>query len=90
MAEIEVYRNEPEEGKYYYTTTLTRRAGNFPNQRFYTTNELVYVGKFIKHYKYGYHDNAVHWDIFDKNGTEIKVNYTYEGTTCFLETTKQD
>ena len=85
LNEIEVFRLTPEEGKYYQTTTWTRSTGRWPNNKYYSTNELQYVGKFIRHESYGFHDNAKHWDIFDNNGIEIIVNYTYEGTTSFVE-----
>ncbi len=83
--EIEVFRLTPKEGNYYQTTTWTRRAGNWPNEKYYSTNDLQYVGKFIRHGSCGYRDNAEHWDIFDNNGVEVTVKYTYEGTTSFIQ-----
>lgn len=85
LNEIEVFRLTPEKDKYYETTTYTHRIGHFPNEKYYTVNKLRYVGKFIRHESCGYRDNAIHWDIFDNNGNEEIVNYTYEGTTCFIE-----
>ena len=82
---VQVYRLTPQEGKYYMTTTWTEREGKYPNEKYYTTNELKYVGKFLRHESYGYRDNALHKDIFDNNGVENEVIYTYEGTTSFLE-----
>jgi hypothetical protein len=85
LNEIEVFRLTPEKDKYYQTTTYTHIIGQFPNQKYYTTNNLRYVGNFIRHESCGYHDNSIHWDIFDNNGIEEIVKYTYEGTTCFIE-----
>ena len=86
MAEIQVYRNSPKEGKYYYTTTWTRQEGVYPNETYYSKNSLRYVGKFVRHYQYGYGDGATHYDIFQDGDTLHRVDYTYEGTTSFVET----
>lgn len=83
--EIEVFRLTPEVGKYYQTTTWTRITGKYPKEKYYSTNELRYVGLFIRHVSKGYHDNAQHWDIFNNHGVEEIVHYTYEGTTSFVE-----
>jgi len=84
---IEVYRLTPKVNKYYMTTTWTEKVGKWPNEKYYSTNKLRYVGRFLRHVSYGYMDNATHMDIFDNNGVEEIVNYTYEGTTSFIETT---
>jgi len=83
--EIEVFRLTPEKDKYYKTTTYTHRSGQFPNHKYYTLNKLRYVGKFIRHESCGYHDNAIHWDIFDNNGIEEIIYYTYEGQPVLLK-----
>jgi len=77
--ETEVYRLTPEEGKCYEYAECTRKEGTWPNERYYTTNTLQFVGKFIEHKSEGYRDNAQHWDVFE-NGT---VHYSYSGNTCF-------
>ena len=86
--ETQVYRLTPEAGKYYETAEYTRRKGRWPNVVYYTTNKMQYVGKFVKHLQFGYHDSAIHIDIFDNNGEEIQLHYTYEGTTSFREVEK--
>ena len=85
MSEIEVFRISPEPGYYYETTEFTRSQGSFQekNERFYTTNPMRYVGKFVKHLCFGYGDGATHIDIFDDNGKEIQVYYSYDCTTSF-------
>ena len=86
MSEIQVFRLTPEVGRFYYTTTYTRKAGKWPNETYYSTKALRYVGQFVKHYQLGAGDGAIHYDIF-KDGDKVnKVDYTYEGTTCFVET----
>lgn len=79
--ETEVYRLTPEVGKSYEYAECTRKEGKWPNVRCFTTNPLKFVGKFIKHESYGYHDNAQHWDIFEND----VVTYSYSGDTCFRE-----
>lgn len=83
--EVEVFRLILKEDCYYKTTTCTRQSGRWPNVKYYSTNELQYVGKFIENRSEGYRDNATHWAVFDNNGIEVIIYYTYEGTTCFVQ-----
>ena len=83
--EQEVYRISPQINKAYETTTYTRKTGIHPNQKFYTTNPVVYVGIMIKEVIYNHRDASCGYVLFSKNGIEEKVEYTYEGTTCFRE-----
>jgi hypothetical protein len=83
---MEVFRLTPVLGKKYETAIYTRCEGKWPNQKYYA-DKVEYVGEFIRHDYEGYRDNAIHWDTFLLNNTQIKVFYTYEGTTCFREVT---
>jgi hypothetical protein len=85
--EIEVYRLKPIIGKYYATTTYTRKTGEWSqnNERYFSTNTIMYVGKFMEGVTSGYGDASTHYDIFENNGKTEIVHYTYEGTTCFIE-----
>lgn len=87
-SEVEVYRLTPEEGKYYETAEYTRKTGSWSmkNEKYYTKKPLKYVGLFIKTVRTGYGDAGQAWSIFDNLGEEVRVDYTYEGTTCFVET----
>ena len=89
--EVEVYRLSPEEGKYYKTATYTRKTGLYrlKNEKYYTTNPLKYVGLFIRTKCVANDGCGEVWSIFDNNGEEVKVQHTYEGTTCFVETRSQ-
>jgi hypothetical protein len=86
--EVEVFRLPPIPGKYYDTATYTRTTGSWinKNQRYYTTNPLIYAGKFIKDIIEGFGDGATGRAIFERDdGTRMSITYTYEGTTCFRE-----
>jgi len=87
--EVEMYRIHLEPGKYYETAECTRKTGKGGDgvERYYTTNPPRYVGKFIKTERSGFGDGMRVWSIFDNNGEEVEVDYSYEGNTCFRETT---
>jgi hypothetical protein len=85
--EIEVFRNIPEEGKCYEHVEATRSEYNRgqPRRVYFTTNQPVYVGKFIRQERDGYGDHASSSAFFMNNGEEIEVPYSWEGRTCFME-----
>lgn len=84
--ELLVYRT-PIEGKYYEATIWTRQEGIYPNVKCYTKESTprTYVGQYLRHEKIGYGDGADHWAVFLRDNEEIKVEYTYEGTTAWYE-----
>ena len=90
MSETQVYRLSPEAGKYYKTAEYTRAVGTYPNETYFTTNTLKYVGKFVRGITEGSGDGRTHYDIFDKNGKAEIVHYSYWGTTSFVETVYED
>ena len=65
-------------------------VGRWPNELYYSTNPIRYVGRFVKHIRYGYGDGGSCDAYFDNNGKEERVGYTYEGTTCFREVSSRD
>lgn len=82
---IEVFRMVPVEGKYYKTAKYTEKRNN----KYYTTNNLEYLGKYIKHVAGGgYGDNQEHYALFEKDGVENYLKYDYDGMTCFVEVEK--
>jgi len=83
--EIEVFRLMPEEGKNYMTAVFTRKEGKYPTEKYYTTNSLVYVGTCVSTVRYGFGDGSSGSSFFSNNGKDVKVDYTYDGTTCFVE-----
>lgn len=96
--EIEVFRiteNVFEENKSknieYAYTLYTRREGSYTknNEKYFTTNPLQYVGKYKYSVINGFGDGSSMYSIFEKeDGTSIKIDYDYEGRTCFLPLTK--
>ena len=87
----EVFRISPEKGKYYEYAEYTERIGVWPNVHYFTTNPLTYVGKHIQHWQEGGGDGADHWDIFENvEGKEVRIDYTYEGTTSFKEVPRRN
>jgi hypothetical protein len=84
--EIEVFRLTPELGKYYETALLTRKEGKYPDNKYYTTGHLRYVGKFIVQMRCGFGDGVQVVDIFENQyNVKVNVHYTYEGTTAYRE-----
>lgn len=86
MTEIEIYCSELVSGKAYKTAEWTRTEGKWPNEKYFTKNTPIYVGKFIETVREGgWGDGARIWSLFDDNGKINRVEYTYEGTTSFIE-----
>jgi hypothetical protein len=88
MSKTEVFRLTPEPGKAYCHAECTEKVydvNDWQNTKYFTTNPLTFVGVFVRHESMGYRDNATHWDIFDNNGTQVIVHYSYDGNTCFVE-----
>ena len=79
---IEVFRIDkfvPD--KRYEFAHRTSVEGRYPNDRYFTTNTPLYLGKHIRSERWGYGDNAGGAEHFE----EGSVTYDYEGLTCFRE-----
>ena len=86
MNETQVYRlTKLEVGISYLFALRTRKEGIHPNETYFTTNELEFVGKYVRSERWGYGDGGGGAEIFDNDGIEVRIVYTYEGTTCFKE-----
>jgi hypothetical protein len=82
--EVEVFRLTTfEKDKCYEFALCTRTEGKYPNEKYYTTNSLQYLGKYIKSERCGYGDGSGGAEYFDNNGVQIQIMYDYEGRTCF-------
>jgi hypothetical protein len=84
--ETEVFRITPKKGNYYETVEATRSEylgnGKF---KYFTTNKPELCGKHLRTEYYGFGDGGRIYEIFEKNGEEFRVEYSYEGFTCFNE-----
>jgi len=84
--EIEVFRMDPQVGKCYEHIEATRSVyvgqGNY---RYFSENQPTYVGKFLRKEQFGQGNLAEYYSFFDNNGKENKIEYSYEGYTCFKE-----
>lgn len=84
--ETEVFRITPEVGKCYKSALATRKHYLEEGKRkYFTTNPLEYMGKFIKGVSDGWGDGAHYYEVYDLKGTEKKLDYDYDGNTCLVE-----
>lgn len=92
--EIEVFRLTPIVGRCYeyvfanrsiFPPTNYHNPGEPNNRLYYTTSPYIYAGRFVSGHTQGYGDGSTHYDIFDNNGTQVRVDYDYEGNLCFRE-----
>jgi len=83
--EVEVFRITPTPDKCYKHAEYTRNEGRFPDERYYFRGEPEYVGKHVSHNRDGYGNGDRVWDIFNDNGKENRVDYSYAGRTSFIE-----
>ena len=86
--EIEVFRLTPTKNKTYFYAEATRKTGTYPNIKYYTSNNLKYVGEYIQDYRTNTGDGGYFWAIFKDGDVENRVDYSYEGNTCFIEKTE--
>ena len=87
VVETEVFHlTEIDKTKYYSFALKTKTVGEYPNQRYFTTNPLQYLGRYIYSEEWEW---SGEWysvaENFDDNGQKNRVVYDYEGNTCFVE-----
>jgi|LakMenEpi03Aug12_release.lakeMendotaPanAssembly.Ray.scaffolds.fasta_scaffold760822_1 hypothetical protein len=88
VEETEVFRLDSKDfnkSKCYAFALRTRIAGSWPNEKYYTTNTLQYLGKHIRSEDWGSRDDHGGAETFDNNGIETRIVYDYEGLTCFKQ-----
>ena len=90
---IEVFRvtkfdKNVEYGYAYYT----KKEGKYPNEKYYTTNEIKYVGKHKESITWGHFgDGHSGCEVFiNDKGEKTRVDYDYEGKLCFLIINSKD
>ena len=81
---IQVFRLEDfDENKCYgfalYTSTTGRHSSS--NEKYFTTNPIQYLGKWISKERWGVRDGAGGAENFEKD----RIEYDYHGKTCFVE-----
>jgi len=85
----EVFRRTTfDENKCYEFALYTMKEGKWPNEKYYTTNPLQYVGRHINTERVGIDEDGT--EIFDDNGNINRVELDYEGKTCFREVDCRD
>jgi hypothetical protein len=90
VGETEVFRITPDIGKCYMHAEHTRQSGSYPKERYFSNSKPNYVGQCIGTFRDGYGDGANSWSIFNDNGIENRVDYSYEGKTSFIEVPCQE
>ncbi|NBY40150.1 MAG: hypothetical protein EBQ66_04445 [Flavobacteriia bacterium] len=84
MSEVEVYRiSEFDKTKCYGFALKTRTEGKYPNEKYYSTNLVLYLGRHVKSERWGYGDSHGGAETFENNGIKHRIVYDYEGKTCF-------
>lgn len=84
--EVEVFRLcKFDSNKYYETAEYTRQEGRYPDIKYYTVKPVKYLGRYIRSERWGFHDNSGGAENFDDNGIQNRVEYNYDGSTCFRE-----
>ena len=82
--ETEVFRLCSFEKNVNYSFALkTRTEGHWPNEKYYTTNSLQFLGKHVNSARWGYRDQSGGSETFDDNGKITEIIYDYNGCTCF-------
>jgi len=82
--ETEVFRLSTFDKNVDYSFAMkTRTEGLWPNEKYYTTNTLQFLGKHVNSVRWGYGDQSGGEEIFEHNGVQTRIVYDYEGKTCF-------
>ena len=84
----EGHPNKFDKSKCYEFALWTRREGVWPNEKYYTTNPLQYLGKHISRDDTGgiWGDGRSGCDYFSpKDGIQIKLEDDYNGRNRFRE-----
>lgn len=82
---MEVFRLTTfDKNKCYYFALKTKTTGVYPDEKHYS-NELRYVGRYTHSEFWGFGDGASGAEYFNDNGIVNRIEYDYEGNTCFKE-----
>jgi hypothetical protein len=91
VEETEVFRldsksappNNFDKTKCYAFALYSRKEGEWPNERYYTSHPLQYLGKHVRSEEWssGHHHGGA--EIFVHDGKETRIVFDYDGKTCF-------
>jgi hypothetical protein len=87
--ETEVFRlTRFSKDKAYEFALYTTKIGSFPNNKYYAnTNSLQYLGYWVSSERWNsLCDGSGGAENFVNNGIINRIEYDYEGRTCFVET----
>jgi hypothetical protein len=86
MSEVfRLYLSQFDTSKYYEHYLKTRSDMTSSNKKYYSTNPLQYLGKFVDYQEYGHGDNHTAFLTFNDNGKINTIFLDYEGNSCFRE-----
>jgi len=71
--------------KCYEYALYTKSSGRWPDERYFTTNPMQYVGRYVRSTRWGYNDNSTEDVVFNNNGTNVSIQLDNEGRSCFRE-----
>lgn len=75
---------EFDKNKNYEFAFRTKTTGLWPNERHFTTNPLTFLGKYVRSERWGGSgDGSSGAEVFDNNGVITRIEYDYDGKTCF-------
>jgi hypothetical protein len=82
--EVEVFRLSPgdfENDKCYAYAKYTEKTGKWPNEKYYTTNKLEYLGNHVKSVSQRGPEGGAMSSFIDEQGKERSI--IYDERTCF-------
>lgn len=83
---IEVFRIlDFDPNKNYEFAFYTNMEGLWPNERYFTTEPLKFLGTYCHSERWGFGDGSGGAEVFNDNGVINRVEYDYDGRTCFRE-----
>lgn len=72
--------------KQYEFAFYTQRTGKWPDERYFTTNPLKFLGNYVRSERWGgWGDGSSGAEVFNNDGVITRIEYDYEGMTCFRE-----
>jgi len=86
QGETQVYRMvgaDFDTNKCYEFALKTRTEGRDPNETYFSSNQLKYLGKYVSSERWGYRNSSGGAENFDNNGVATRI--VLDGNSCFRE-----